>query len=127
MNITFGGYVSFACSRCSKPHNIEAQALTFKEDTSAEAEDDEYIRYTSQVDTVCATCNNEMLINFDIWEYPEPISNYSYYSEVGVKGIDCEFTVEHFFDDAIVKLENTPHEYRVENEEPSNLDKEPNI
>ena len=122
MNITIRGYVSFVCSRCAKAHNIEAQTLTYKEDTSPEAEEDDYIRYISQVDTVCASCRNDMLISFDVWEYPEAISNYSYYSEVGANIIECEFTIEHFFDDAIAKLENTPQ--LADPEDESDLDHE---
>ena len=107
MNVTLSGYVSFGCNRCRKTYNIDASALTFKEDTSPEAEEDEYIRYTSQVDTACGACGNDLLISFDAWEYPEAISNYSYYADVGAKEIECEFTIEHFFDDAIAKKENT--------------------
>lgn len=124
MNVTISGYVSFVCSRCSKPYNIEAQALTYKEDTSPESEEDEYIRYISQVDEVCASCSNEILISLDIWEYPEAISNYSYYSEVGANDIECEFTIEHFYDDAIAKKENLPHVAGAENEDTNNLDEE---
>jgi hypothetical protein len=116
MNVTLSGYVGFGCNRCGKTYNIDASVLTFKEDTSLEAEEDEYIRYTSRVDTVCDACGNDLLISFDAWEYPEAISNYSYYADVGAKEIECEFTIEHFFDDAIAKKENTLVNDRSEEE-----------
>jgi len=124
MNVTISGYVSFSCSHCTKLHSIEAQALTFTEDTSLEAEEDEYIRYVSKVDTHCASCGNKMKLGIDTWEYPEAISNYSYYAAVGAYNIGCEFTIEHFFDDTIAKLENAPHVYGEEKEEPNELDEE---
>ncbi len=124
MNVTISGYVSFSCSHCTKLNSIEAQALTFKEDTSLEAEEDEYLRYTCKVKTKCASCGHDMGLGIDTWEHPEAISNYSHYAHVGAYNIECEFTIEHYFDDAIAKLENTPHAYGVEKLESNEHDEE---
>jgi hypothetical protein len=124
MNVTISGYVSFICSCCNKPHTIEAQTLSFDEDTSPASEEDDYIRYISQINTACKDCNNVLQISFDVWEHPEAISNYSYYCEVGANEISCEFTIEHFFDDAKDKLEDVPHEDEPEAEDTNSADTE---
>ena len=122
MNVTINGYVSFICNSCNKPHTVESQAFTFKEDTSPESENDEYIRYISQVDMPCASCSNKALISFDIWEYPEAVVNYSYYSVEGANDIECEFTIEHYFDDEVAKKEDAQYEPEIESENKSEND-----
>lgn len=106
MNVTINGYVSFICTPCRKAHSVESQECSFKEDSSPESEEDEYIRYLSQIDTTCTSCRNKILIKFDIWEHPESVSNYSYHSVEGAAEIQCEFTVEHYFDDEVALKES---------------------
>jgi hypothetical protein len=96
---------------CRKAHSVESQDCVFTEDSSPESEEDEYIRYLSQIESPCVACQEKTLIKFDVWEHPEAVSNYSYYSVEGAVKIQCEFTIEHFFDDAIAlkeKNQNKP-------------------
>lgn len=101
MNVTFDGYVSYTCTSCTEAYNVEGKSLTFTEDTSLEAEEDDYIRYLTQLKATCKSCGQDMQLSLDVWEYPEAVANYSYHSTQGVTAIECEFTIEHFFDDEI--------------------------
>lgn len=115
MNVTITGYVTFACSHCGKSHTFESQALTFDEDTSEEAAEDEYLRYLAQIDTACVACSHNILIKFDVWEHPESVVNYSYYGVQGAQDIECEFNIEHYFDDEEVG----DHQYPADEDEPN--------
>lgn len=99
MNVTFNGYIALACEVCQKKLTIESKALSFEQDTSPEAEDDQYIRYLTQVDARCDRCSAKLHVKLDVWEYPEAVANYSYHGEQGVNDIQCEFNIEHYFDD----------------------------
>lgn len=103
MNVTIDGYVSYICSYCAQAYNTEAKALVFKEDTSPEAQEDDYIRYLTELKAPCKSCGTSMQLGLDVWEYPESIANYAYHSDKGIKAIDCEFTIEHYFDDTATK------------------------
>jgi hypothetical protein len=93
------GNVSFVCTACRHPHAIDSAALKFTEDTSPEAEEDEYIRYVSSLEKLCQSCGKPVSVQFDVWELPEGVVNYSYYSEVGLGEIQCEFNLEYFSHD----------------------------
>lgn len=124
MNVTINGYVNYSCSNCNSPYNVESQAIAFKEDASLESEDDEYIRYLSQIDTPCVSCGNKVLIKLDIWENPTAVVNYSYYSVQGVNDIQCEFTIEHYFDDEMGGREGSQPEPETEPEADEDSDDE---
>jgi len=110
MNVTINGYVSYICKSCSKAYMVESQSLTFVEDTSPEAEDYNYICYVSQVSEACTSCENDVHIKIEIWEYPEAAINYSYSAIEGAIDIECEFCIEHYFDEAAAKEEDTEHD-----------------
>lgn len=121
MHVTFNGYISFICDSCNTPQTIEAKTLLFAQDTSPEAADDEYIRYLSQIVTPCPTCANSLRVNLDVWEHPEAVVNYSYYGELGVHNIQCEFNIEHYFDDETAEedgsLTNSPEDESIHNDD----------
>lgn len=125
MNITIDGYVSYICSRCKEKFNHEAKFLTFEEDTSPESEDDEFIRYISQIDTPCTSCNKAMQVNLEVWEFPESVANYSYYSSQSVSAIECEFTIEHYFNDEVAEKEDEQDGPRIS--EPDEEDTEEKV
>lgn len=110
MNVTINGYITYRCNSCSKFNTLESQAYSFEEDTSDEAEDDDYIRYLSKIDTQCPACSNRIFVNVDVWEFPAAVVNYCYYGEEGAGDIQCEFTVEHYFDDEAVEEDDTTGE-----------------
>lgn len=110
MNVTIEGYVSYACTRCNETYSVDGKSLTFQEDTSPESEDDDYIRYISLLDAACASCGQEASIGMDVWEFPESVANYSYYSVQGVSDIQCEFTIEHYVDDEVVAKQSGEYE-----------------
>lgn len=99
MNVTFNGYLTLTCKGCQKKLSVESKELSFERDASPEAEDDQYIRYVTQVDRHCENCSAKLHVKLDVWEYPEAVANYSYHGEQGAKDIQCEFNVEHYFDD----------------------------
>jgi len=98
MNVTFNGYLTLTCEGCQKKLTVESKELSFEQDTSPEAEDDQYIRYLTQVDTRCEGCSAKLHVKLDVWEYPEAVANYSYHGEQGANDIQCEFNIEHYFD-----------------------------
>lgn len=116
MNVTVNGYITFRCSSCSKSHTQESQSLKFEEDTGEEAEDDDYIRYLSKIDTQCPACSSRILVNVDVWEFPAAVVNYCCHGEQGAGDIQCEFNIEHYFDDQAAKEEDTPYEHLEEND-----------
>ena len=116
MNVTINGYITFKCNSCGKSHTLERQSHKFEEDTSKEAEDDEYIRYLSKIDTPCPACSSRILVNVDVWEFPAAVVNYSYYGEDGAGDIQCEFSIEHYFDEQSMTGEDTPYEPPEEND-----------
>lgn len=118
MNVIINGYIAFTCNSCRNAHTLESQSFTFKVDDSEEAENDEYVRYLSKIDTQCPTCANRILVNVDVWEFPESVVNYGYYGEEGAGGIECEFTIAHYFDDQAVKEEDLPYEESEEDDVP---------
>lgn len=99
MNVTFNGYVVLTCESCHKKLTIESKELGFEQDASSEAEEDQYIRYITQVDARCEGCSTKLHVKLDVWEYPAAVANYSYHGERGVNDIQCEFNIEHYFDD----------------------------
>jgi hypothetical protein len=120
MNVTINGYVSFTCSTCHQPHSIDSKAFRFEEDTSPETADEDYIRYLSHIDSLCPSCSNNVFIEFDVWEHPAAVVNYCYYSVKGASDIQCEFNIEHYFDDEAVNEEDL--EYDEEENNHSNDD-----
>lgn len=116
MNVTINGYITYRCNSCSKSHTLESQSYQFEEDASEQAEEDDYIRYLAQIDTQCPACSNRVLVNVDVWEFPEAVVNYGYYGEEGAGDIQCEFNIEHYFDDQAVKEEDTQYEQLEEND-----------
>lgn len=116
MNVTITGYISYRCNSCGKAHTHESQSCKFEEDVSEAAQEDDYIRYLSKVDTQCPACSNRILIRFDVWEHPESVVNYCYYGEDGADHIQCEFNIEHYFDDQSVKEEDLAYEQLDEND-----------
>lgn len=116
MNVTINGYITFTCNNCGRPHTPDRQSYEFKEDTSKEAEYDEYIRYLSKIDTQCPACSSRILVNVDVWEFPAAVVNYSYYGEQGAGDIQCEFNIEHYFDDQSMPGEDTPYEQPEESD-----------
>lgn len=111
MNVTITGYLTLRCSTCSQSITLESQSFTFEEDTSDETENDDYIRYLTRIDTPCPVCSSRMLVNVDVWEFPAAVVNYCHYGEKGASDIQCEFTIEHYFDDRAVSEEDTPFEH----------------
>lgn len=106
MEVTINGYVSYSCDHCAKPHTIEGVALAFAEDASPECEDDDYILYIAQIDKDCVSCGNKALLTIETWEHPEAVTNYSYNVARGARNIQCEFTIEHYFDDEMATDED---------------------
>lgn len=109
MNITIDGYVSYICSNCKKAYTVDGKLLTYEEDTSPEAAEDNYVRYTSKVDAPCVSCGNAVLIKLDVWEYPEAVVNYAYYAVQGARDIECEFTIDHYFNDETANADDKQH------------------
>lgn len=107
MNVSIIGYVAFTCSHCGQSHTLESEAFAFVEDTSPEADDDEYIRYLAQIDMPCPACASPVQLNLDVWEHPAAVVNYAYYAVQGARDIQCEFSIEHYFDDEAVSQEDT--------------------
>ena len=99
MNVIFNGYLSFVCNDCHKIFTVESQEFKFEQDSSTEAEEDNYIRYVADISRACAHCATEISIKVDVWEHPEAVANYSYHSVQGAHDIQCEFNIEHYFDD----------------------------
>lgn len=95
MSTKISGNVSFVCTACRHPHAIDSEAIEFAEDTSPEAEEDEYIRYVSSLEKLCQSCSNPLSVQFDVWEFPEGAVNYSYYAQVGLAKVQCEFNLEY--------------------------------
>lgn len=116
MNVTINGYITFKCNNCRKVHTLEGQSCKFEEDVSKEAEDDEYIRYVSDINTQCLACSSQIEVKVDVWEYPESVVNYCYYGEVGASDLECEFNIEHYFDDQAVNEEDTQYEELEDND-----------
>ena len=116
MNVTINGYISFTCNNCGKPHTPDRQSYKFEEDTSKEAEGDEYIRYLSKIDTQCPACSSRIRVNVDVWEFPAAVVNYSYYGEQGASNVQCEFNIEHYFDEQSMTGEDAPYEPPEEND-----------
>lgn len=110
MNVTINGYIALRCNSCGKPHTLDRPLYRFEEDVSEEAENDEYIRYLARIETRCPACSNRIGVKIDVWEFPEAVVNYSYYGEEGAGDIQCEFTIEHYFDDQSVADEDIAYE-----------------
>lgn len=110
MNVTINGYITFRCTSCNKTHTLESEAFKFEEDASEEAEGDDYIRYLATIDTQCPACSARVRVKVDVWEFPAAVANYCYYGEQGASDIQCEFDIEHYFDDQAVKEEDVAYE-----------------
>lgn len=123
MSITINGYVNFVCNRCNKSQCIEAQAINFNEDTNPDATEESYVRYTSELATSCESCGNNLFISLDIWEHPTAVCNYSYYSDIGMSKVECEFSIEYFFDDALERAEERSDEQDEKSDESDDKDK----
>ncbi|WP_075184915.1 hypothetical protein [Teredinibacter haidensis] len=124
MNVTINGYVNYICNSCSQSYTVEGNIFSFNEDTSPESEDDEYIRYISHFNTPCASCSNKILFKLDVWEHPAAVANYSYYSVEGVSDIQCEFTIEHYFDTEVSGADNNQYEPEPEAVSEDELDED---
>lgn len=125
MNVTISGYITFKCNSCSKSHTLESQSYQFTEDASAEAEEDDYIRYLAKLDTPCSACTNRISINVDVWEYPASVVNYCYYAENGAHAIQCEFSIEHYFDDQSMTADESAQEQSNETDRHPEFTAEP--
>ncbi len=124
MNVSVNGHISFACSNCDKKYSIESQTLPFEPDISPEAGEAPYIRYQAGIQILCSSCNGELAIKLDVWEHPSAVTNYSYYDDIGIKDIQCEFHVEHYFDDRAVKEEDLQYDEEPDNENEESSDNE---
>ncbi len=111
MNVTITGYATLRCITCNQSNTLESQSFTFEEDTGDETESDEYIRYQARIDTLCPTCSSRMQVNVDVWEFPAAVVNYCHYGEKGASDIQCEFTIDHYFDDQAVRDDDPPLEH----------------
>ncbi|WP_045858553.1 hypothetical protein [Teredinibacter purpureus] len=114
MNVTIEGYVSYTCTRCKEKYNVDGQSLIFHEDASPESEDDDYIRYITQLEAPCTSCAQHMLVTLEVWEYPESVANYSYFCGESVSAVACEFTIEHYFNDETAMKEGGHDDPRVD-------------
>lgn len=116
MNVVINGYITFNCNSCNKVHTLESQSLNFVEDATEEAEGDDYIRYLAEIDTQCPACAAPVLVKVDVWEFPASMVNYCYYQEQGVNDVQCEFSIEHYFDDQAMKEEDLEYEQLEESD-----------
>lgn len=116
MNVTINGYITFRCTSCNKLHTLESESFKFEEDASEEAEDDDYIRYLATIDTQCPACLAAVAVKVDVWEFPAAVVNYCYYAELGATDIQCEFNIEHYFDDQQMKEGDAEGEQSREHE-----------
>lgn len=109
MSSKIKGNVSFLCGSCEHPHSFEAESLNFSDDIRPEGEDDEQIRYLSDFRKTCKLCASAMTVVFETWEDPEGGCRYAYYSDVGVKKVQCEFVIEYYSIDEVGDIADNNH------------------
>jgi hypothetical protein len=127
MNVTINGYVSFNCIHCGKAHSVESQSLNFEEDADPNVMEDEeeFIRYVAHINCACKGCGEKIGINFDVWEHPEAVVNYSYYEQAGANNIQCEFDIEYYFDSEAVQQDDINYDQTIA-EQPTNNEENAN-
>lgn len=81
------GEFSLVCSKCGKKHSFQASDSDFDAKSSTERQMGVEQQYFWEHTIMCENnnCANEILIKYEIWEYPEGVFNYD---KITTKGGD---------------------------------------
>jgi hypothetical protein len=64
------GTFSLICNKCSKQHNFRANDADFDETSGSERQMGPENGYTWEYIFNCDQCENEIEIEYEVWEYP---------------------------------------------------------
>ncbi|MEZ5082185.1 MAG: hypothetical protein R2750_01840 [Bacteroidales bacterium] len=76
--------IRIKCTNCDKIHEIDESEIEFENvGTDPDRQMGVENMYSSTKEFECDNCKNEIIVEFNFWEYPESVLNYSEFKEEG--------------------------------------------
>src|ERR1700741_1024499 len=73
MSLIGKGELKLSCDVCGQEHEIKCNALFFEEVDKEEKEDGTETLYQAEYDFVCEGCDSEIVVTYEVWEYPDNV------------------------------------------------------
>jgi hypothetical protein len=89
------GKAKFKCKNCGCIRNLNNEDFTFDSESSSQRNMGEENQYSACIEIPCDECNQDISLNFSVWEYPVGIINDSDESAIGADILESNFDIYH--------------------------------
>ncbi len=87
------GEVKFKCSRCGEQYALTSDEFDIEPVGETERQMGAEIEYLAEVDLTCDSCQQEINLRIDVWEYPSGSINHIDHSGIGLNEVEYNFDV----------------------------------
>lgn len=89
------GEVKFKCSRCQTQYALASDEFDFEAVGGTERQMGPETEYVAKIDMTCQSCQQEINLRIDVWEYPAGALNHVDHSGSGVSEVKYSFDIKH--------------------------------
>lgn len=90
------GKASFYCSKCGTKYSLKQEDFDFQAESCSERGMGEETQYAFEYQRQCDSCDQDIEIKFEVWEYPVGIVNdIVVESHAGASNVKSEITFDH--------------------------------
>lgn len=89
------GKAHYRCSNCGQEYKLSSNDIIFETESASERTMGNELQHRAYIDEKCTSCNQEIYLTFEVWEYPIGIINDTTNESSGAEIIDSNFSIYH--------------------------------
>lgn len=87
--------VSYSCSNCGHETDLGENEIYLEAASNSERGMGEEAQYTAYIDLPCDNCNENIVVNIEVWEYPVGVINHTDCQVNGAELLNSSFEISH--------------------------------
>jgi len=90
---------TYRCTKCGAKHYLNADDYEFDAQSGSERQMGAETQFVAEIEKPCHNCGQDIHLEFDVWEYPVGIINYTNEQSEGAEILYSRFEIEHLPDE----------------------------
>lgn len=95
MSYQIVGSATYKCTKCGAKHYLQRADFKFDAQSGSERQMGAETQYVVEIEEPCHNCDQDIRLEFEVWEYPAGIINYTNKQSEGAEILDSSFEIEH--------------------------------
>lgn len=95
MSYQIVGSATYKCTKCGAKHYLHPDDFEFDAQSGSERQMGTETRHVAEFEEPCHNCDHDIRLEFEVWEYPVGIINYTNEKSEGAEILDSSFEIEH--------------------------------